>query len=219
MTGRAEVTARSGLRLREEPVDGTVVTVLGSGSTVYVLERVDGGRWLRVRQGSHEGFASATYLRLIPRPDAQPASSLRLFAGSQMIGKPVRVDEEFVPHLERLNERARQSAIQVFVTSSFRKPNDALRGTVVPPARRSNHLVGHAIDMNLKSESGFFNSKRLRRSALGDLPGEIRDLITWVRKDDLLRWGGDFRKEDPVHIDDALNVRKPDRWEEKFRAV
>jgi len=32
----------------------------------------------------------------------------------------------------------------------------------------------------------------------------------------VLRWGGDFNKEDPVHIDDELNRRNPHRWDRKL---
>ena len=37
------------------------------------------------------------------------------------------------------------------VTHAFRTKDQNLDGTVVTPASKSNHLVGHAIDMNLKT--------------------------------------------------------------------
>ena len=37
-----------------------------------------------------------------------------------------------------------------------------------------------------------------------------------IRDDSELRWGGDFSPEDPVHIDDGLNVRDRDRWDKKL---
>ena len=77
-------------------------------------------------------------------------------------------------------------------------------------------MVGHAIDMNLQSASGFFNSGKLKKSNFNNLPGEIRDLIGKVRDDQVLRWGGDFNKEDPVHIDDELNHRNAPRWDLKL---
>ena len=33
----------------------------------------------------------------------------------------------------------------------------SIGGTVVPPATKSNHLVGHAIDFNLETPSGWCN--------------------------------------------------------------
>ena len=37
------------------------------------------------------------------------------------------------------------------VIHAFRTKDQNLNGTVVTPASKSNHLVGHAIDMNLKT--------------------------------------------------------------------
>lgn len=37
-----------------------------------------------------------------------------------------------------------------------------------------------------------------------------------ISSDQTLRWGGDFSKEDPVHIDDNLNHRNPARWDAKL---
>ena len=39
--------------------------------------------------------------------------------------------------------------VTVWVTHAFRKDGQDIGGTIVPPASKSNHLVGHAIDMNL----------------------------------------------------------------------
>ena len=39
----------------------------------------------------------------------------------------------------------------MWVTNAFRKENQKLGGTIVTPASKSNHLVGHAIDMNLET--------------------------------------------------------------------
>ena len=52
------------------------------------------------------------------------------------------------------------------VTNAFRKENQILDETIVPPASRSNHLVGHAIDMNLEtpriaSQISFFQFKNI----------------------------------------------------------
>ena len=91
----------------------------------------------------------------------------------------------------------------------------------MPPAKRSNHLVGHAIDMNIfmGNRNPWFNSKKLKRSNLRNLPLEVRTFIDMIRDDDVLRWGGDFVKEDPVHIDDNLYGRAPDVWMKKFEAL
>jgi hypothetical protein len=47
----------------------------------------------------------------------------------------------------------------------------------------------------------------------------VREFIQKVRDAPGLRWGGDFNPEDPVHIDDGLNLTDPDRWQSKFDSL
>lgn len=145
--------------------------------------------------------------------------SLRDYWAPQFIGEPIRADEDFFWALDVLNTIAERRAVQIYVTSSFRKPDALLEDAVVEPARASNHLVGHAIDMNLKSASGFFESHDLQRSHLPSLPRAIRQVIQDIRAVPILRWGGDFTCEDPVHIDDNLSQRDAELWLSKFRVL
>lgn len=221
MEGRARVSARRGLRLRESPGRGDVVEVLPLGTEVEVLERET---WLRVRAGDEIGFVRADYLEPVPEsPAATPSSddvaSIRPFSGDRFVGEPVLADADFVPALERLDAYAKETDVEIYVTSSFRQPSEPLSGAIVEPARMSNHLVGHAIDMNLRAAGAHFNSAVLRRGNLANLPAAVRAFIERVRSDPDLRWGGDFRQEDPVHIDDGLNHSDPDRWTEKLRTL
>jgi hypothetical protein len=141
---------------------------------------------------------------------------IKIYTNSQFIGKELRADVDFIPHLDRLNQYALDCQVKIYVTSSVREPGRSVSGAIVPPASRSNHLVGHGIDMNLTSASGFFNSRKLKRSNLAHLPAEIRDMIELVKGDEVLRWGGDFNPGDPVHIDDGLNHRNRGRWDLKL---
>ena len=70
----------------------------------------------------------------------------------------------------------------------------------------SNHMAGHAIDMNVQSEGVLYNSSKLKKSNLANLPAPVKSFIEAIRDDTTLRWGGDFATEDPVHIDDHLNA-------------
>jgi len=229
------VIARGGLNLRKSPKTGKVVDTLRRGSKVEILEEET---WLKVRdRNGQEGYVLADF---VEREDAEPVINtgipvetavdavlaladtesdeceIRTYVNSQFIGKELKADVDFMPHLDRLNQYAADCGVQIHVTSSAREPGRSVSGAIVKPAGRSNHLVGHAIDMNLKSASGFFNSTRLKRSNFDNLPNEIRDFLQRVRDDEVLRWGGDFNKEDPVHIDDELNRRNPDRWDRKL---
>ena len=67
------------------------------------------------------------------------------------------VDEEFVPYLDDMNDIAIGCDVIVWVTHAYRKEGQNIGGTVVPPASNSNHLVGHAIDINLDTPRGWCN--------------------------------------------------------------
>jgi hypothetical protein len=201
------------------PVDGDVIAVLPRDTEVTVLSRQS---WLRVRAGDREGYVSGDFIEAsgaAADSGAGRPANIRPFSSSQMIGEPMRVDEGFEPALERINGYARQRGVEIWVTSSFREPGQVLAGAVVEPARASNHLVGHAIDMNVRLQGELFNSRRLRRASHPELPAAVRGFLDDVRADGGLRWGGDFTREDPVHIDDKLNIDEPDLWMRKFRDI
>ena len=47
--------------------------------------------------------------------------------------------------------------IDYSISSKNISQGQSIGGTVVPPATKSNHLVGHAIDFNLETPSGWCN--------------------------------------------------------------
>ncbi len=80
-------------------------------------------------------------------------------------------------------------------------------------------MAGHAIDMNLVYPGGWANSSYLRKSNEANWHPAVKGFIDAVREDAVLRWGGDFRAEDPVHIDDGLNISNPTEWEARYKAT
>lgn len=232
-----KVIARGGLNLRQSPKTGKVVKLLRRSSRVEILSEET---WLRVEttDGS-TGFVSSDFIEREPAAATMPAGAahavaerLREFSldpsdvcvvetyhNSRFVGREIRADVDFFSALDRINALAEQCGVKVHVTSSFRDPDRRPSGAIVPPATRSNHFVGHAIDMNLVSPSGFFNSSKLKRAELPSQPAEVRRFIELVQEDEGLRWGGDFSREDPVHIDDNLNNADPDRWQSKVESL
>lgn len=234
---RGLVIARGGLNLRNSPKTGNVLNTLRKGSKVDILEEET---WLKVK--AHDGSIGYVLADHIEKEDTdlidqststtpvstiaadvlsladseQDACEIKTYTNSQFIGKELRVDVDFMPHLDRLNQYALDCEVKIYATSSAREPGRTVAGAIVPPASRSNHLVGHAIDMNLQSASGFFNSSKLKKSNFASLPTEIKNLLTLIKNDEVLRWGGDFNREDPVHIDDRLNHRNRGRWDLKL---
>ena len=153
----------------------------------------------------------------LKNPKTSDSSAFQTFNGSEFIGKKVYADVEFLPSLERINVHAKNNGVKVHVTSSLRK-NANVAGAIVTPAKKSNHMAGHAIDMNLKFPGGWANSGYLKKSNSSNWHVSIAGFINAIREDNGLRWGGDFNKEDTVHIDDHLN-KNLDNWEQRFKAV
>jgi hypothetical protein len=241
---RGTVIGRGGVALLKSPKTGAVQKTLRRNSKVEILERETWLR-VRTSDGS-EGFvladfietaaddlfppvraptaavkaardsARATRAAVLETPAPSAVCDIRVYRNTQFIGNDLRADFDFFPCLDRVNGFATECGVEVYVTSSTREPGRTVRGAIVPPASKSNHLVGHAIDANLKSANGFFNSQALKRANHADLPPEIRRFLELVRNDGELRWGGDFTPEDPVHFDDGLNRSDPARWDSKL---
>ncbi len=224
---KGTVIRHGGVDLVRPATDGDVIASLARGVSVEILEEQT---WLTVRTGDGQvGRVLADFVELAPEALDESAIAeesavsapsdrceIRRYRNDRFEGKELRADVDFFPFLDRLNDFATRCGVHIHVTSSARDPGRDVHGAIVPPAGRSNHLVGHAIDMNLRSASGFFNSKALQRDALAQQPEEIRGFIDMVRADPELRWGGDFTREDPIHIDDALNHRFPAIWDAKL---
>lgn len=123
------------------------------------------------------------------------------------INNPVIVDNDFAYSLDRIIGYAVSSGVRLYITSSFRKLDQKIIGAVVPPAKKSCHYAGHAIDFNVFHDGDMYGSKVLVRSNLLLLPEPVQKFIDCVRRDNDLRWGGDFLQPDPIHIDDNLYNR------------
>lgn len=211
----------TGLNLRKNVKPGKVLKVLRRSSRVEILGK---GTWLRVRtRDGLEGYVSGDFIDMdapltgrIATPEA-PTGECRLerYAHKRFTGRVVTADLEFFALLDRVAEFAERCRLFVHVTSSTRDPEHVVNSAIVTPSKRSNHFIGHAIDMNLESESGdFFNSKKLRK--LASQPRDVRRFIDMLRDDPVLRWGGDFSTPDVVHIDDGFNRRHPDLYDAKL---
>ncbi len=160
---------------------------------------------------------AAVALLLGPASAACERSAVVTYLHPAYVGAPVVAARGFVPALDELGRLAHEAGVRVHVTSSLRAYGADVRGAIVPPARRSNHLVGHAIDMNVVGRDGTMcDSGCLARYP--DVPPPVRRFLDAVRRHWLLRWGGDFATPDVVHVDDGFNVRDPEAWDDLFAA-
>jgi hypothetical protein len=122
------------------------------------------------------------------------------------------IDEDFEPTLVKMNEIAGKYNITVQVISSFRMDTN-VKGAIVTPATHSNHLIGHAIDCNLVHAGQYYNSAKMQTDT-----GVVRQFINELKAEGI-RWGGDFKKPDPVHFDDGLNLKDMPTWIAKYNAL
>jgi hypothetical protein len=114
-----------------------------------------------------------------------------------------------------MNAIALQHNMIVVITSSYRKDTN-VTGAIVTPAHMSNHLIGHAIDCNVKSKitGQYFDSTKM-----GDGTDADELFLEDVDRNTDLRWGQAFNKPDSVHFDDAINIKRPIVWQQKFNSV
>ena len=127
-------------------------------------------------------------------------------------GRQILINKSFLPQMKRLEAYAQQHNIEIKVIQGYRNPGQSLQNTVVEPATKSNHFSGFAIDFNIRFKGKTFTSVDMKKNNLNELPSNIQAFFDLVRRDMDLRWGGDFYREDPVHIDSPLNDENPEKW-------
>jgi hypothetical protein len=204
---KGRVKSTTGLNLRFKP-NGDKIGVLEHNEEFTIVDEVT---FYRVKsQSGQVGYVHGDYIEKIPTSlvlpktnggNYEPEFKPVVFMHDSFIGETARVDQDFVSDLQRLSEYASQCSLKIWVTSSLRPLNNQFKGTIVKPASRSCHHIGHAIDMNLFYEGEIYNSKMLRKSNHINLSDNITRFFELIRTDKVLRWGGDFKTEDPVHID------------------
>jgi len=125
------------------------------------------------------------------------------------------VHSDFVEAMSRIDAAAGDNNVRVRVTASF-EDSTLTSAAAVPAADRSNHFVGHAIDIEvIDPNGGVCDTSCLT----GPLPQGVDGFIQAIRDDPALRWGGDFKTPDVAHIDDGLDQTDSEGWEEKFDRV
>jgi hypothetical protein len=116
--------------------------------------------------------------------------------------KEIIVDSSFVEKIYLIDDYAQKNNIKVLVQQSFRNVGEKIENAVVVPYIRSNHFVGHAIDINLEYGDVWYNSTRLR--IYNELPEAIKGFLQYCMSNNI-RWGGIFAIPDVVHFDDNFN--------------
>ena len=87
-------------------------------------------------------------------------SSDECFVGE--VGEKVQVDSDFSPRLNAFAAYARRGDGKIGIMSSLWELGNDIRGAIEPPASRSCHDIGHAIDLNILYNGRHYDSKKLR---------------------------------------------------------
>jgi hypothetical protein len=127
--------------------------------------------------------------------------------------KTIQIDSEFLNYVEIMDKLASGYGIKLIVQQSFRTIKEKVENAIVIPAKNSNHLVGHALDLNILFDGKYYNSKLLRNYT--QLPENIKIFITGCRISGI-RWGGDLEINDSVHFDDRLYEINEQRYNELY---
>jgi hypothetical protein len=121
-------------------------------------------------------------------------------------GKQILINKDFYPHIQKIDAYASQHHVVLLVNQAYRDEKQKVRGAIVQPGTISNHQAGFALDMNIRYQGRTYTSSELKRSKFNKLPVDIQNFLNDIRKDQNLRWGGDFNTQDPVHIDHPINL-------------
>ena len=206
---KGKTIAQNGLRLRDSPRDGETLGILRKGTEIEVLGRET---WLRVNANGQQGFVLEDYVEPVEQHLAGndeeevvvEEAKIVVFNSSRMQGNQIRINSGFIDSMKILEQLCEKYDLRLHITSSLREPGQIISNNIVEPASMSNHLIGHAIDMNIVSHEDWFNSTKL--SDYDSLPDTIQSFLSDLQAKGL-RWGGHFSKPDPVHIDDATNLK------------
>jgi len=124
------------------------------------------------------------------------------------IGQPIVNNTEFVVSkivfnmIELMNKTAKNLSITIKINQALRKHGVKVTGSVVPPATKSQHLIGHAIDCNIVDGSSWNTSTDFKKKK----QTENSDKFIMEMKKNLYRWGGNFSHVDTPHFDKQLNA-------------
>lgn len=121
--------------------------------------------------------------------------STKVFASELVISKAA------VSLIKDLNAEAKKKSVTIKINQAFREHGTKVTGAVVPPATKSQHLIGHALDCNIVDGNNWNNSATFKQKKETK---NAKDIIAALKKVGF-RWGGDFSRVDTPHFDKKLD--------------
>jgi len=132
-------------------------------------------------------------------------------------GRQILFHRQFLNTIDQIHTYAVKHNLHLLITQSLRHPGKKIAGAIVTPAVKSNHLAGHAFDFNIIFRGKVYESKDLVKDNFRHIPVNIVEFIEEIRLNQDIRWGGDFSNQDPVHLDDGLNINNIKIWEDHYK--
>ena len=150
-------------------------------------EQVATGDLVRVSFGSLDNIQAGSGFKKI--------GSTKVLTGEIVISKgALQLDKD-------LNSQAKVKKVNIKVNQALRISGVKVNSAVVPPATKSQHLIGHAIDCNIVDGSNWNNSSTFKQKKETQ---NVKDIIKTL-KDSGFRWGGNFSKADSPHFANKLS--------------
>jgi len=139
--------------------------------------------------------------------NVNPSDTFKTLDYPQAQAGEVLAHEDFADSItSTMNDEAKKAKVTLDINQTFRVQGAAVGSAVVTPAKKSQHLIGHAVDLNIVdgdtvNTAAMFNSGKQTDAADKFIEGV---------KGQGLRWGGDFSDTDPVHFDDLVEPKSED---------
>jgi uncharacterized protein YcbK (DUF882 family) len=128
-------------------------------------------------------------------PNFKKTSSSKILKNEMVISKSA------LELVTNINSKAKNKKITIKINQAFRENKIKVSGAVVTPAKKSQHLIGHALDCNIVDGNNWNNSTAFKNKTETD---KAKELIT-ILKGLNYRWGGDFIPVDTPHFDKKID--------------
>lgn len=107
------------------------------------------------------------------------------------------LSEALLSDIKLMNSEARKAGVTLMLNQTLRDQAVAPSGAVVTPAKRSQHYIGHALDLNIVDGSNWNNTAAFKSNTA---TASAKAFIKAVKAAGL-HWGGDFSRIDSPHFD------------------
>jgi hypothetical protein len=186
-----------------DPAVGLVTPYSGPVSGAAGLcDKTMAGELLAWQSGNFVTTSPLVRLSLSGVSNVNTSDTFKVLDYPQAQDGEVLVNADFADSIKStLNDEAKNARVTLNINQTFRVHGASVGGAVVTPAKKSQHLVGHAVDLNI------VDGDTVNTAAMFNAGGETAAADKFVRaaKGKGLRWGGDFTDTDPVHFDDNLD--------------